>query len=148
MVYGYDQIEEVFRSFAKKGEKSYFICNSSNGCAYYIFKNSACPLLISDGGWDIYSSKESYQKQANIWEQNGKEASGAGQILSFEEWERQLWNCQYVFIFHPGDIFAEDYGSLFLEPETIDDGTFYRVIQSEGKIVLSYIGKIGVKDFK
>lgn len=57
-----------------------------------------------------------------------------------------LKDYDYVFILHPYDIFSRDYKEVFEEPQTVDDGTIYRVKKSaEGESVLGYIGKIGVK---
>lgn len=148
VVYGYDEIAEVFRSISKRGEKVYFVCNNSDGYSYYIFRNAVCPMLVSEGGWDIYESKEAYREQSQKTEDIGEEMAGIGQILPFGEWENSLRDYQYVFIFHPNDVFAENYGVLFDEPETIDDGTFYRVNKSGDSVVLSYIGKTGVKEYK
>ena len=54
----------------------------------------------------------------------------------------------YVFIQHPDEMFVEDYGVLFEAPETVDNGTFYEVIQADAGVTLHYIGKIGMKDWK
>ena len=59
-----------------------------------------------------------------------------------------MQNYQYVFIFHPNEVFEESYGSLFENPDTIDDGTFYQVRCIDERVVLEYIGKTGVKSYK
>lgn len=148
LVYGYDDVAEMFRSFSAKAEKVYFVCNGSNGDTQWIFKNTVCPLLSPYAQYDIYDSREAYAEQADIWAQNGEEIADIGQIVSLEKWEKRLLNCQYLFIFHPNDVFRESYGSLFAEPDTIRDGTFYRVRQSGEKVTLEYIGKVGVKAYK
>ena len=148
MVYGYDGIAEVFRSVSKRGEKVYFVCNNSNGYSYYIFKNAVCPMLVSESGWDIYESEEAYGEQLQKMEDNEEKMAGLGQILPIEEWGNRLRGYQYVVVFHPNDVFAENYGALFDEPETIDDGTIYRVNKSGNSVALSYIGKTGVIEYK
>lgn len=145
VVYGYDEIAEVFRSISKRGEKVYFVCNNSEGYSYFIFRNAVCPMLVSEGGWDIYESKEALREQSEKMEDTGEEMAGIGQILPPGEWENSLRDYQYVVVFHPNDVFAESYGALFDEPETIDDGTLYKVGQN---MKLSYLGKIGIKEYK
>lgn len=148
MIYGNNQIEEMLRSISKRGEKIYFICNNGDGYSYYIFKNTSCPLLVSSGDWDIYSSEDAYKKQMKIMEENGEEYKGSKRVLSCEEWGKQLNDCQYVFLYHPAETFGEMYGSMFKEPETIEDGTFYRVENTNNGIELAFIGKAGLKTYR
>ena len=147
-IYGYDEIAEAFRSFSAKAENVYFVCNESNGDTYWMLKNTVCPLVGPYSQYNIYASEEAYEEQVNIWNQNNEEVSKIGKIVSCEEWEEKLMDCQYLFIFHPNDVFRESYKSLFIEPDTIGDGTFYQVRQSGGKVTLKYIGKVEVKDYK
>lgn len=147
-VYGYEEIAEIFRSFSVKAEKVFYVCNESNGDSYWIFKNMISPLTGPYQQYNIYASEEAYKKQADIWVQNGEEIQGKGQIVSCEKWEKQLRNCRYVFIFHPNEVFRESYQSLFEEPDTIGDGTFYQVKCTDEKVMLEYIGKTGVKSYK
>lgn len=147
-VYGYDDIAEIFRSFSAKAEKVFFVCNESNGDSNCIFKNTISPLLVPYNPYDIYESEEAYEKQKDIWVQNGEEIKDIGKIVSCEKWEKGLRNCQYVFLFHPNEVFRESYESFFEEPDTIDDGTFYQVKCTDEKVTLAYIGKTGVKSYK
>ena len=147
-VYGSDEIAEIFRSFSVKAEKIFYVCNGSEGDSYWVFKNTVSPLLGPYAQYDIYDSEEAYEKQTDIWLQNEEEIQDIGQIVSCEKWEKELRNCQYVFIFHPNEVFRESYESLFEEPDTIDDGTFYQVKCTDEKVVLEYIGKTGVKVYK
>lgn len=144
-VYGYDEIAEIFRSFSVKGEKVFYVYNGDNGDSYSVFKNMVSPLVGPYKQFNIYDSKESYEKQMDIRLQNGEEIQENRQIVSCEKWEEELRNCQYVFIFHPNEVFRESYQSLFAEPDTIDDGTFYQVKCTDEKVELEYIGKTGVK---
>ena len=61
-------------------------------------------------------------------------------------------NDEPISIVTPGRFYMENghryvkYEEVFEEPQTVDDGTIYRVKKSaEGENVLGYIGKIGVK---
>lgn len=148
MIYGNNQIEEMMRSTSIRGEKIYFICNNGDGYSYFIFKNTSCPLLVSSGDWDIYSSEDAYEKQMKIMEEHGEDYKGNKRILSCEEWGKELSDCQYVFLYHPAEIFGEMYGSMFKEPETIEDGTFYRVENTNNGIELAFIGKVGLKTYR
>ncbi|MCM1087476.1 MAG: hypothetical protein NC419_04920 [Muribaculaceae bacterium] len=147
-VYGYEDIAEVLRSFSAKGEKIYFVCNESGGDSGWIFKNTACPLVGYGTQSNLYATEEAYLKQVDIWTQNEEEIREIGTILSCEDWEKSLLKCQYVFILHPNDVFRESYESLFEEPETVGDGTFYRVEKSGDSVTLAFIGQVGIKSYK
>jgi len=147
-IYGNQEIAEAFRSVSTGAEKVYFICNGSDGHSYYIFKNVVSPLLTPCFEYDIYVSEEAYEKQKEIWTQRGEEELGMGQIISCDTWEDQLKDMQYVFLFHPGDVFRESYGELFEESSTIGDGAFYRVVQNGDGISLQLIGKLDVGAWK
>lgn len=147
-VAGNPEIEEAFRSVATRAETAYFVCNGSRGDSYYIFKNVVSPVLIPYSEYDIYASEEIYAKQQDIWKEQGEEIKGKGQILSCDAWAEELKELQYVFLFHPGDVFQESYGELFEESDTIEDGAFYRVMQAEDGISLTLIGKMDVGAWK
>lgn len=148
-VYGYADMGEVFRSFALKSEKIYYVCNDGNGESYYIFCNVVSPLLCVNyyAESDIYGSEEAYEEEMTAKTEAGEEMSGNGRIMSCGEWEGILQDCQYVFLMHPGRAFAESYGELFAEPDTIGDRTFYRVRQDDEDVTLEYIGQVGVKSY-
>lgn len=150
--YWYHDVAEVLRSFSKRGEDIFFISNGSDKLAYIRFKNIASPVLSASTKTNIFGSEEAYQKQAAIWQQTVEEDEEIVErkdivIVSEETLEEKLQNSQYVFILHPADVFRESYEDLFEEPDTIDDGTFYKVQKSDGKLALSYIGKVGVKTY-
>lgn len=148
-VRGNQGIAEAFRSVSTRAEKVYFICNEGNGQSYFIFKNVVSPVLTPYAESDLYASEEVYEKQKEIWKQRGEEEEqGAHRIISCDAWEEQLKDAQYVFLFHPGDVFEESYGRLFEESNTIDDGAFYRVEQNGDGISLKLIGKIDVGTWK
>lgn len=148
-VRGNQGIAEAFRSVSAMAEKVYFICNGSGGQSYYIFKNVVSPVLTPYSEYDLYASEEAYEKQKEIWKQRGEEEEqGSHQIIPCDVWEEQLKDAQYVFLFHPGDVFEESYGELFEESGTIGDGGFYRVERNEDGISLKLIGKIDVGTWK
>lgn len=147
-VYGFSDIMEILRSTAGKGEQVYFVCNNSDGHAYMQFRNTIVPLKISSAGYNLFSSKEAYLKQAQLYEKQEIEMHGNNTVLTAEEWGNRLEDYEYVVLFSINDVFMEGYGELFTEPETIDDGTVYRVEKEGEAIRLSYIGKVGIKSFR
>lgn len=146
LVYGYEDIAEITRSFADKSERIYFLCNGSNGYSSLLFRNYVLPMKIYWG--NLYVSKEAFREQMQHNAENGKEFDSTGRICTIDEWSSDLERCEYLFIFHPNEVFAESYNILFEEPETVDDGTFYKVMKTDSGIKLSYIGKVGVKEYK
>lgn len=146
-VYGYDDMAEVLRSFAKQGESVYFVCNNSGGYAYYMFRNTISPLLIANDGWDIFASREAYLTQCINDEVNGIEIKGSPTFLSAEAWKEELQNVDYVFLFHVNDMFKISYQELF-DTEVMKDGSFYRVVKKNDEIRLDYIGSVGIKTYR
>lgn len=146
-VYYSDELAEVLRSFSKRGEKIFFVCNNTDGLAGCMFKNFASPLINQDNTYDFLGSKKSVELQKQIEIEKGEggmyqEAS----VVPEKALREMLKDYDYVFILHPYDIFSQDFKEVFEEPQTVDDGTIYRVKKSaEGESVLGYIGKIGVK---
>ena len=106
------------------------------------------PVLTPYSDYNIYASEEAYEKQQEIWREQGKEIQITGQLLSCDAWEEQLRDVQYVFLYHPGDVFKESYGRLFEERDSIDDGAFYQVRQTEEGVRLELIGKVGTGTWK
>lgn len=147
-VYGAGDMAEVLRSFSRRGDKIYYVCNNSSGYSYWIFHVTASPLLLSSGNFNILASKESVAEQMKWYEDNQVEVKGNPTVLSAVSWADELQGYQYVFINHPDVMFAQDYGALFENPDTIDDGTFYEVIHTKDSVVLHYIGKVGIKNWK
>ena len=145
---GNQEIAEAFRSVSTGSESVYFVCNESRGHSYFIFKNVVSPVLTPYSDYNIYASEEAYEKQLEIWKEQGKEIQITGQRLSCDAWEEQLRDVQYVFLYHPGDVFKESYGRLFEESDTIDDGAFYQVRYTEEGIRLKLIGKVETGTWK
>ena len=146
-VYGTDEAEKLLRSFGDKSEKIYVICNNSNGFSYYLYRNVFSPHQVQNASWSLYSSREDYLEYL----QNYPDKSDSSPtILSAADWEKQLSEeYSYVFLLHPNEVFSQMYGSLFEDPSSIQDGTFYRVNSDpSGHVQLSYIGKVGIKNYK
>lgn len=148
-VYYADDMEEVLRSFSKRGEKIFFVCNNTNGYSYYMFRNFACPLLADNVIYNFLGTEESLKEQNDRFAEAPDQKRGSTQVLPKEEWNTMLDSYQYVFILHPDPLFERDYGDLFEDPGTVDDGCFYRVEQDQnGNNLLVYIGKVGIKSYK
>lgn len=146
-VYGYDDMAEVVRSFAKGGESVYFVCNNSEGYAFYIFRNRISPLLVSNGGWNLFESEETYRLQNKLNEENGIETKGSPTYLSVKEWGECLKDFDYVFLFHVNEVFEQSYAEMF-ETDMIKDGSFYQVVNGENGVKLKYVGSVGVKEYR
>lgn len=147
-VSGSEEIMEAFRSISKRGENVYCVCNGSIGYSRYLVKNLISPVLVPYPGYDIYDSEAAYARQREIWNERGEEAPETGWIVPCDVWENELQDAQYVFLFHPGDVFQESYGRLFEESDTIEDGAYYRVERTAEGIRLRFMGKIDVGSYK
>ena len=145
LVYGYNDMSELLRSFGDRDEKIYYVCNKSDGYSSWIFRNAAAPMKVSLGNFDIYAGSDAFREMDAFYQENGEEISGTTVYKSSEEWENELGEYQYVFLMHPNEVFAKYYGDLFEEPETITNGTFYQVREDGGGIRLHYIGRVGIK---
>ena len=143
ITYGHSQIAEILRSVARKGERAYFICSNSDGYSEYVFRNAICPVVSEHSEWNIVASKELYEEQYMLYGEDGVD-DNAAYIFSVEEWKAQLWECQYLVVFHADELFTKSYGEVFGE-EVIDDGCVYRVIHGEEDISLELIGQTGIK---
>lgn len=142
-VYGYDELANILQTDAKGGERVYFVCNNTNGSADLQFKTAIVPMLTDYLTANIYDSEESYEKQMNLYESS----KATPRFITVGEWEKKLFDYQYVVLFHPNEVFAESYGVLFEEPDSISDGTVYKIYQNNGNISLKLIGKAGIKKF-
>lgn len=147
-VYGFEDLADILQTGGKKADKVYFVCNNSDGHAELQFKSAVVPMLTDFTICNIYESKDSYMKQEVIYEENGQEMNGNPYFITAEEWKNKLEDYEFVVLFHPNEVFAESYGKLFEQPETIDDGTVYKVSNGEGNIQLVFIGKTGIMSFR
>lgn len=141
--YGYDEMEEALRSFSSKSEKIYYICSNSSGGSYYMFRNTACPLIVPYSDVNIIASEESAQMQKELYAAQEIEMNDKS-FLSAEKWAERLSECQYVFIMNADEMFRKDYAELFEQPETISTGTFYQVLSNGTDVRLHYIGQVSV----
>lgn len=147
-VYYGDELSEELRTFTRRGEKIFFVCNNTDGLEICMFKNFVSPLIETEHGCDFLGSAESIEEQKRILEKKKEQLYEEPFIWAAEEWESTLKTYDYVFVLHPYEIFSEDYGKLFADPDTIDDGTLYRINQDTGEVSLDYIGKVGVKAWR
>ena len=148
MVYGVGQTEEILRSFSRRGDKIFYVCNNTSGYSYYIFKVTACPLQVTQSYFNFLGSRESVTAQTFIYEANNIEVKGVPRVVDRETWQDDLQDYDYVFIEHPDELFAADYGVLFEDPETVGNGTFYEVVKQNGDLALHYVGRVGIKEWK
>lgn len=142
-VYGYEELANILQTSAKGGDKVYFVCNNTNGSADLQFRTAIVPMMTDYMTANIFSSEESFEKQNSLYE----ESEIKPYLISVEEWGQKLCDYQYVVIFHSNEVFAESYGTLFEEENTISDGSVYKVCQEQGSIVLKQIGKTEIKKF-
>lgn len=147
-VYGFDDLADILQTGGKKADRVYFVCNNSDGHAELQFKSAVVPMITDYPICNIFGSKDDYMRQLAIYGEKEQDAKGTPYYITAEEWADKLENYEYVVVFHPNDVFSETYGTLFEQPETIDDGTVYKVINVEDEIKLNYIGKTGIKSFR
>ena len=147
MVYGFDDADEVLRSFADKGERIYFVCNNAENIANYMFRTAVCPVNVSLGEYNLFASEKKYQEMKEYYRAQNEEEIGSPTILSPDIWKERLKQYQYVFLMHPNEVFQESFGELFEDSDTIGDGTFYQVRTDSGELSLHYIGRVGMKWF-
>lgn len=146
ITYGHEQIGEILRSVAKRGESAYFICSGSGGYSEYVFRNTVCPIISEHWGWDIVASEAVYQEKcARYGEGNANDLS---QVLSAQDWKNALRSYQYVVVFHSDEFFRQSYKELFEEPEVIEDGSVYQVICDKEDLLLRRIGSAGIKGWQ
>ncbi len=146
MTYGHDELANILRSVATKGERAYFICSNSDGYSEYIFRNEICPIVSEHEYWNIVSTEELYQKQFEIYDEGEINVNNTANLITVEEWREALTDCRYVVVFHSDELFHESYGEFFAET-VINDGSVYEVFNEQGKITLQLIGTTGIKNY-
>ena len=144
--YGYDQITEILRSMADRGERAYFICSNSDGYAEYIFRNSVCPVISEHVNWNIVSDRELYDKQYEIYADDEINVNNTAKIVSVDNLEKEMKKCKYVVVFHADELFRKSYSQLFKET-IIQDGSVYRVVDNDGSISLCLVGSTEIKGY-
>jgi hypothetical protein len=128
---GHQSIGEVFRSFADKDEKIFYISYEDSDLVpqydYLVFFNAVAPNLTQglQGGWKPVES--------------GSDLRGEGYrlVTTCEDYGDLLSSeYSYVYIQTAGSYFREHYGSLFREESEIKDGGIYRVSSENGRTTL------------
>lgn len=147
ITYGHEQMGEILRSVAKRGDQAYFICSDSSGYSEYVFRNTVCPIISGHWGWDIVASEEIYQEKRELYGEENVNVA-ASMILSVEQWKEQLRTRQYVVVFHADELFIKSYAELFEDSESIEDGSIYQVICDGEDLTLRFIGKTGIKEWQ
>lgn len=139
------QIEEVVRCFADKDESVYYVCSNTSGLSYFIFSVFMSPMEATGyRGWDIYSSEDMLNKEIQYYQEKGMELSPHGRkIKSAETLKEELKDYDYLFLHYPSTVFAESYGELFDNIDTIGTKTFFKVNNTGSDIVLEYVGQVG-----
>ena len=133
----HQSIGEVFRSFADKGEKIYYVEYSNSSLIpqynYLTFFNAVVPDLtqgLSSGWKPVVSDNHPYynytvQYTAKEW----------GQLLAQQY--------TYVYLRYVDDYFVENYGSLFEDEGQIVNGAIFKVNVVDDDVSLQ---KIALKD--
>lgn len=141
----FGNIEKMTQSTAKIGDRVFYITNNGLGANKLIFAQTVSPWLtvsrIEFNGLcasdTIYSEYPGKQPRSD---------SGASVLYMTEEQLTDvLQDYQYVFIMRSEDYFVASYSSLFEDPDSIENGSFYKVKYTEdGELYLELIGKVGV----
>lgn len=109
--YGYENVTEIARSFANRGESIYFVGEIDD---YYMFAYAVCPLKVSFADSLV--------------------------LPELSNWKEELKEYQYVFIMHADDAFNMKYRELFETTDKIQSASFYQVRLENNDIVLQFIG--------
>lgn len=144
--YGYDDITEILRSMASKGERAYFICSNSDGYTEYIFRNTICPITSEHEYWNIVSNQELYDKQYELYRDGEITIHNTASIVSEDVVRETFRKCKYVVVFHADDLFKQSYSELF-KGTVIQDGSVYRVLDNAGSISLCLVGSTEIRGY-
>lgn len=140
--FGFDKLQEMERSFGKKGDNVYFVCNNSTGGSCWMFRNTCSPMRVSSQNYNIYGSEEEWEKQKERYAEQGIEIKSEPRIISETEWKENISQCQYVYLMNIDEGFINSYGSLFENPNDITNASYYKVVTTEDEnVVLHLIGK-------
>lgn len=127
----HQSVGEVFRSFADKDEKIFYISYEDSKLVpqydYLVFFNAVAPNLTQGlyGGW------KPVEQESDLKEE------GYRLVVTCKEYEKLLSEeYSYVYIQTAGSYFREHYSALFQDESEIKDGGIYRVTTEEGKTVL------------
>lgn len=109
--YGYENVTEIARSFANRGESIYFVGEIID---YNMFAYAVCPLKVS------FADPSALPELSN--------------------WKEELKEYQYVFIMHADDAFNMKYRELFETTDKLQSASFYQVKLENNDVVLQFIG--------
>lgn len=141
----FGNIEKMTQSTAKIGDRVFYITNNGLGANKLIFSQTVSPWLtvsrIEFNG--LCASDTIYSEYPG---KRPRSASGASVLyMTEEQLSEVLRDYQYVFIMRSEDYFVASYSSLFEDPDSIENGSFYQVKYTEdGRLYLELIGKVGV----
>lgn len=145
VIYGHDNIADILKSVAKRGEKVQFICQGSSGYSEYIFRNSVCPLISYHTYWNIVASEELAETQKKHTSIEG--AYSSGNIVSPEVYESWLKEHEYLVLFHIDEEFIESYSSILKSDDYLENGSVYKIHSDENGITLELLGRTGIKEW-
>lgn len=132
------EVGEVFRSFADKNEKCYFISYKDSTIApkynYLTFYNAIAPVK-AQGINSPWKPITEYHECYNTF----------AEIETKEEFAQNLINggYNYIYLHDIDDYFIDKYGTLFKNENEITNGGIYKIEKKNGSIVLT---KIAEKD--
>ena len=129
-------IGEVFRSFADKEEKVYYVEYTDSELVpqynYLTFANAVVPNLTQGlaSGWKPVVSMDAAYNNYKVQ-------------YSVDEWEQLLAEqYSYVYVSFADDYFIENYGRLFSDVSQIENGAIFQVVPvDEQHITLQKIAK-------
>ncbi|MDE7446834.1 MAG: hypothetical protein K2N15_14195 [Lachnospiraceae bacterium] len=143
-MFPFGDIERMTQSTAKIGDRVYYITNSGIGGNRHVFAGTVSPwLTVSIRGNDgMCASREIFRSWAKEEDLGDIEKI---RYVSAQDFAEELTDYQYLFIMKSEQYFIESFGELFEDPDSIENGTYYKVEYDErGKIKLRLIGKVGV----
>lgn len=143
-MFPFDDIERMTQSTAKIGDRVYYITNSGIGGNRHVFAGTVSPwLTVSIRGNDgMCASREIFRSWAKDEYLGDIEKI---RYVTAQEFAEELADYQYLFIMKSEQYFIESFGELFEDPDSIENGAYYKVEYDEqGRIKLRLIGKVGV----
>ncbi len=126
LLYGFDNIAEILRSSAYKGNRTYFVCSNASSYDKYFFSAYACPLSVSYGTPIPIASEEILDKMETEWKEEGHQSDYRGTVVDYDEWTYLARQNEYFFLYHVDEGFKESFKDIFENEEDIKDGTIFR----------------------
>lgn len=134
LLYGFDNIAEILRSSAYKGDRAYFVCSNSSSFDKYYFATYVCPMSVSVGSCTPLASQEIYDRMSREWKEEGHSIGYYGSVSAVDDWNLMAHQNEYLFLFHVDEGFKESYADCFENPDEIKDGTIFRPTEQFSKI--------------